>query len=332
MGCSGYSDVFEAAERLLGLGPRATRERVRVGRALRQLPRVERALEHGELSFARAREITRVARAESEATWLELGRQLPTRELERRVAEAGGRSGDGASKPSKSAASGPDTVRMVLDLPIGDWITVQKALRTVRDRVGGVLTDADALTALAQAILTDGKTAGEAGDGGRPPAIHDPAGSVRRVPSGLVPHVPTSVSPPTPANDEDCDNDEARVDDGAHASEASTGSFDGVGVPNGDPVGTCDARANGAPTGSLGGVDLRNGDPAGARDAPAGDAALRDAALLLQHFPDRSRWCVDQLCDATGLTVQAVRVALLTLELQGAIRREDWAHYALRAA
>jgi hypothetical protein len=66
--CGGYADVFEVAKKLLGLDTRATRERVRVGRALRGLPRIEQALEGGAMSFARVREITRVACVENEPT------------------------------------------------------------------------------------------------------------------------------------------------------------------------------------------------------------------------------------------------------------------------
>ena len=65
---------------------RDTRERVRVGRALRELPRVEDAFVSGEVSYSRVRELTRVAEPSTEMEWLELARTLDMQALERRVA------------------------------------------------------------------------------------------------------------------------------------------------------------------------------------------------------------------------------------------------------
>ncbi|MBI4701032.1 MAG: hypothetical protein HY744_07720, partial [Deltaproteobacteria bacterium] len=56
---AGYTDIYQVANCRLGLGVRATRERVRVGRALRELPAIEQAHLRGELSFSRVREVTR---------------------------------------------------------------------------------------------------------------------------------------------------------------------------------------------------------------------------------------------------------------------------------
>jgi hypothetical protein len=84
-----YADELHAARCFFGLGARDTRERVRVGRALRQLPQIERAFVEGELAYSRVREVTRVATAETELLWLELADRLDMRALERRVAGAG---------------------------------------------------------------------------------------------------------------------------------------------------------------------------------------------------------------------------------------------------
>ena len=81
-----YADELHAARCFFGLGARDTRERVRIGRALRQLPQIERAFIDGELSYSRVREVTRVATVHTEPDWLELARRLDMRSLERRVA------------------------------------------------------------------------------------------------------------------------------------------------------------------------------------------------------------------------------------------------------
>src|SRR5262245_26005153 len=83
-----FADVYHASRCLFGMGVRRTRELVRVGRALRVLPRIEQAFVEGRLSYSKVRELTRVARADDEDQWLLLARTLPMRVLERRVAEA----------------------------------------------------------------------------------------------------------------------------------------------------------------------------------------------------------------------------------------------------
>jgi hypothetical protein len=81
-----YVDEFHAAACFFDLGPREVRERVRIGRALRQLPQIESAFIAGELSYSRVREVTRVAQPDTESEWLDCARHLDMRALERRVA------------------------------------------------------------------------------------------------------------------------------------------------------------------------------------------------------------------------------------------------------
>ena len=52
---------YEYMERILGYGPHAARERMRVARALVRLPETTAALARGELSYSAVRELTRVA-------------------------------------------------------------------------------------------------------------------------------------------------------------------------------------------------------------------------------------------------------------------------------
>src|SRR5262249_20892205 len=99
---SGYADIYHASRCLFGVGVGQTRERVRVGRALRGLPRIEGALVDGTITYSRAREVARVARPEDEDHWLELARALPMRDLERCVIEAGGGTGE-ADRTKESA-------------------------------------------------------------------------------------------------------------------------------------------------------------------------------------------------------------------------------------
>ena len=59
------------------------REHVRVAGKLAELPKIDRALEHGELSYSKVRAMSRVATAENEDTILEMARVSPAHQLEK---------------------------------------------------------------------------------------------------------------------------------------------------------------------------------------------------------------------------------------------------------
>ena len=69
----------------VGLDPGAARERVRVARALEHLPRLAHALACGELSYAKVRALTRVAKSETEERLLAVGRAGTACHVERIV-------------------------------------------------------------------------------------------------------------------------------------------------------------------------------------------------------------------------------------------------------
>src|SRR5437660_4718381 len=69
----------------VGFAPGAAREHVRVARALGTLPRLSHALARGELSYAKVRELTRVATPETEEQLLAVGRAGTAEHVERIV-------------------------------------------------------------------------------------------------------------------------------------------------------------------------------------------------------------------------------------------------------
>src|SRR5882724_10305347 len=69
----------------IGLDPGAARERVRVARALANLPRLADALARGELSYSKVRALTRVATPETEERLLKIGRAGTAEDVERIV-------------------------------------------------------------------------------------------------------------------------------------------------------------------------------------------------------------------------------------------------------
>jgi len=147
-----FSDICDFARSRLGLGARRTRERVRIGRALRSLPAIETAFAEGRLSFGRTREVTRVATPETEARWLDDGLRLPVRVLEKRVSEAGGGSVP-CDGPARISWQSPDVVDVRVQLPAAAWALLEKAMSGARTAAETPLTDAEAIEAVARAAL-----------------------------------------------------------------------------------------------------------------------------------------------------------------------------------
>jgi hypothetical protein len=83
---AGYASLREYAERVLGLKPRQTEERLRVGRALAELPLLDAALASGELAWTAVRELTRVATRQTEQAWIAWARPQRVHQIEGAVA------------------------------------------------------------------------------------------------------------------------------------------------------------------------------------------------------------------------------------------------------
>ena len=81
----GYGSFLEYLERVFGYGPRFGAERIRVARALENLPVIASALEDGHVSWSTVRELARVAVSETEAEWLGVSAGKTVREVERMV-------------------------------------------------------------------------------------------------------------------------------------------------------------------------------------------------------------------------------------------------------
>jgi len=83
---AGYGSLREYVARVVGLGGRQTEERLRVGRALAQLPQLDGALASGELCWSAVRELTRVAEPQTEQAWRDWAGGKTTRQVEAAVA------------------------------------------------------------------------------------------------------------------------------------------------------------------------------------------------------------------------------------------------------
>ena len=78
----GYCNLGNWLDHRCGLGPCAARERIRIGRALVRLPRIDAAFRDGILSYSKVRAITRVATRETEAMLLAIAGRSSAAQLE----------------------------------------------------------------------------------------------------------------------------------------------------------------------------------------------------------------------------------------------------------
>ncbi|TVP45585.1 MAG: HNH endonuclease [Gemmatimonadales bacterium] len=107
-----------------GISPGAAREKVRVARALVDLPLISAAMARGELSYSKARALTRVADADSERRLLDVALNATAAQVERLVRGWGGldrvaqnrATGDGAEVPLP-----PCRLHLAPDSGTGRW-------------------------------------------------------------------------------------------------------------------------------------------------------------------------------------------------------------------
>jgi hypothetical protein len=172
---AGYSDVYHAARRLFGMGVRRARERIRIGRALRELPVIERTFVSGDLSYSQVRELTRVAKREDERQWISEAKLLPMRQLEQRVAAAADtdgfreRAADKSREPAALSWRSAGFVDVRVTMRAEAWALLERAMEGARRaaEVGsdGMLSDSEALEAVARDALAVQQKSADGADG-----------------------------------------------------------------------------------------------------------------------------------------------------------------------
>ena len=93
----GYSSLLEYMEMEMGYTPRAALERLRVAKAIVELPAIADAMAQGDLSFSAGRELTRVATPDTEQKWLDAANDKNLRQVEDMV--SGHKPGDAPDDP-----------------------------------------------------------------------------------------------------------------------------------------------------------------------------------------------------------------------------------------
>ena len=151
----GMVSAIDYLERVLGYTPHAANERLRVARALGDLPQLESAFAQGELAFSALRELTRVATPETEDAWRDAATGKNVRQIEELV--AGHQRGDHPDDPADPSAH---RYPVRFDLSAEVFARLRQVQAALADEHGGLLDDDRLLTAFCDAVL-DGATASE---------------------------------------------------------------------------------------------------------------------------------------------------------------------------
>ena len=144
----GTASLLEYVEEVLGHGPRAARERVRVALALDELPELADALATGELAFSAVRELSRVATPMTQAAWCARARGQNLRQIEELV--SGRTRGDLPDDPPD-----PDLVPKVLRYEVrpATYALVRQAQQALADELGQFVDDDALIAAMCHAVL-----------------------------------------------------------------------------------------------------------------------------------------------------------------------------------
>jgi hypothetical protein len=154
----GMVSMLDYMERVLGYSPRAACDRLRVSRALGELPVLAQALADGELSYSALREVTRVATPETESAWCDAARGQNLRTLEELVATH--ERGQLPSEPGD-----PDLRARVVRFEISPatFARLREAHAALDAERGARLDDDRFVAALCELALADTQTIGPTG-------------------------------------------------------------------------------------------------------------------------------------------------------------------------
>ncbi|HEX7843841.1 MAG TPA: HNH endonuclease signature motif containing protein [Kofleriaceae bacterium] len=144
----GMVSALDYLERVLGYAPRTAQDRLRVARALGDLPELAASLASGELAFSAVRELTRVATPATEAAWVAAATGKNLRQIEELVADH--RPGD---RPDDPPDPGARTHVVRFELSAQTFALLRQARKVVDDEHGTNLADDEFVATLCNAVL-----------------------------------------------------------------------------------------------------------------------------------------------------------------------------------
>jgi HNH endonuclease len=148
----GCRTIPQWAAHRFGMSRREAQLLLRAGRALRELPLIDRAFAEGRIGWSRVRELVRVAVPRHEQAWLDLARRLPIDELSLEVRLS--RKGDPPRQ--RDGRKGLPEIRMRLNMPMpadvyAKW---EQARRKLRHESEEDLQEWECLEALCDLVLS----------------------------------------------------------------------------------------------------------------------------------------------------------------------------------
>ncbi len=148
----GTVSMLDYLERTMGYAPRTGFDRMRVARALGDLPELTEALANGDLAFSAIRELVRVATPSTESAWRQAARGKNLRQVEALV--AGHRPGSLPDEPPDEQAR---LHRVAFEEVDAHAYALFRQARQILDEENGTrMSDSQVLAAFASAILDGG--------------------------------------------------------------------------------------------------------------------------------------------------------------------------------
>lgn len=144
----GYPTILAYLEARLRVCPRTASDRLRVARTLGELPLLEAALEAGEISHSTARELCRVATANTEGRWLAQARGKSQRDVEEMV--RGHRTG---AEPDDVPDPDLRTRRVTIEMSPGTYALYRQTLSALADEAGRHVDEDEALATMCRRTL-----------------------------------------------------------------------------------------------------------------------------------------------------------------------------------
>jgi HNH endonuclease len=144
----GMVSALDYLERVLGYAPRTAYDRLRVARALGDLPQLTAALAGGALPFSAIRELTRVATPATEAAWIAAATGKNLRQIEELVADH--HPGDRPDDPPDPAAR---THVVRFELSAETFALLRQARAVLDDEHGTNLSEDAFIATLCNAVL-----------------------------------------------------------------------------------------------------------------------------------------------------------------------------------
>ena len=159
----GLGSFQEYCSRLFGWCGRTTRERLRVAKAMRELPEMRARWAAGELTYSVVRELTRVATPEVEDEWLTWATGDGVRRTVREVAQTVARHSSGSKPSDPPAPFEEQTVTVALRMSGSEAARYSEARAEATRRLGHSVDDETFARMLVDAFLANPAANADAG-------------------------------------------------------------------------------------------------------------------------------------------------------------------------